>query len=591
MLTAARAVAPWGRRAVSGVRRRLGRLRQHLRDLAARRLPDWPEPERSGRAARPDPPDHRPEVRIEVDTVGGLRRQLSDPAAMVTTTHLEVVVRRWRPPMPGWSGRLGPLADVVRHEVCLPGAEVVQGGGGRASVTVTVSAPVPVARLVVAALAGLTPVGAPADPATAEPVREARRVGALAELDADAVVVDATTANPCGRRLYGPSLTAGRLTVADRGGEAWWRVTRVSSPSGLLVTGQVGQALDERQADTLARIGVLTADPVDGPGADPGDGPIEAVVEARALAQLAATGVVVSARALPASVRELLAPDLAELLGSPPPGLAADKLDWEIRSVRQRRAALRGHGATFALPRSSVAEYPSLARPAPVSALLVTRRPHLLSTAVTALAAQTYPDLEIVVGLHGIDPSPAERERLAALHPGLLLVDIPPQWNLGEALGEVTRRARGSLLAKVDDDDRYGPEHVWDLVLARDFSGATVAGKGAEFVYLRPRDLTVRRRMTSEAYAEVVAGGAMLIGRGDLEAVGGWRPMERHVDRGLLDRVLGDGGLIYRTHGFGFVYTRHGDGHTWDAGMDYFVRDATRRWDGQLRHDEFGDAG
>ena len=40
---------------------------------------------------------------------------------------------------------------------------------------------------------------------------------------------------------------------------------------------------------------------------------------------------------------------------------------------------------------------------------------------------------------------------------------------------------------KVDDDDRYGPEHIWDLVLARQFSGATVVGKGAEFVYLEPK--------------------------------------------------------------------------------------------------------
>jgi hypothetical protein len=563
---------------VSGVRRRLGRLRQHLRDLAARRLADWPEPEPGGEPAEASPV-FRPEVRIEVDTVGGLRRRLSDPVATVTTTYLGVVVRHWRPPVPGWSGRLGPLAGVVRHEICLPDAEVTQGGDGRASVAITVSAPLPVARLVVAALAGLTPVGAPAGPVSAEPVRQARRAGGPADLAGhDAVVIDASTANPRGRRLYGPSLTAGRLTVTDRGGEAWWRITRATDPSALLVTGRVGVALYERQAETLARIGVVTA--------DSGRGAVKPVVEARALAQLAATGVIVYAPALPEPVGELLAADLAGSLGTPPPDSGADPLDWELHSVRQRRAALRGHGTTFALPRLLG---PSPTRPAPVSALLVTRRPHLLATAVAALAAQTYPELEIVVGLHGFDPSPADRERLTALHPGVLLVDISPQWNLGEALGEVTRRARGSLLTKVDDDDRYGPEHVWDLVLAHDFAGATVTGKAAEFVYLRPVDLTVRRRMTGEQYADVVAGGAMLIGRGDLEAAGGWRPMERHVDRGLLDRVAEDGGVVYRTHGLGFVYTRHGDGHTWDAGLDYFVRDSARRWDGQLRHEEFGD--
>ena len=140
----------------------------------------------------------------------------------------------------------------------------------------------------------------------------------------------------------------------------------------------------------------------------------------------------------------------------------------------------------------------------------------------------------------------------------------------------------------MDDDDLYGPEHIWDLVLARHYSGAEVVGKGAEFVYLEPRDQTVRRRMGNEFYTDVVAGGTMLLAKGDLEAVGGWRPVTRSVDRALLDRVLADGGLVYRTHGFGFIYTRHGDGHTWDPGLDYFARDPVRTWNGLPPYEEFG---
>jgi hypothetical protein len=240
------------------------------------------------------------------------------------------------------------------------------------------------------------------------------------------------------------------------------------------------------------------------------------------------------------------------------------------------------------LRRALAGAHPQLGRPPSVSALLVTRRPQLVAAAVEALAAQTYPELEILVGLHGTGMDPADRDRLTARWPDVRLVELPAQWTFGEALGELTRRAAGSLLTKVDDDDRYGPEHVWDLVLARAYSGATVAGKGAEFVYVAPRELTVRRRMSTEAYAEAVAGGALLIARGDLEAVGGWRPMRWAVDRGLLDRVLRDGGLIYRTHGLGFVYTRHTNGHTWDPGLDYFLHDVTRRWVGPLTHEEFG---
>ena len=53
--------------------------------------------------------------------------------------------------------------------------------------------------------------------------------------------------------------------------------------------------------------------------------------------------------------------------------------------------------------------------------------------------------------------------------------------DIGLLGAEATRVAQGTLLTKVDDDDLYGPEHVWDLVLARCYSGAAVVGKGAEF--------------------------------------------------------------------------------------------------------------
>ena len=72
-------------------------------------------------------------------------------------------------------------------------------------------------------------------------------------------------------------------------------------------------------------------------------------------------------------------------------------------------------------------------------------------------------------------------------------------------LGLAPGRAQGTLLAKVDDDDTYGTEHIWDLVLARHYSGATLVGKGTEFVYLETLDTTVRRPSgVPEATGELV---------------------------------------------------------------------------------------
>jgi hypothetical protein len=301
----------------------------------------------------------------------------------------------------------------------------------------------------------------------------------------------------------------------------------------------------------------------------------DATAAASLLVQLAMTGVVVHAPSLPSSVADLLSAELRGILTEP----LSDEgpLGREIRSVRQRRAAIRTHSTRFV-----TAGAPS------VSAILATKRPRHLPSILAVIARQTYPNLEIVICLHGID-LPAEcTSVLAECGRPVQIVPVPADVAFGTALGLATARASGSLITKVDDDDTYGPEHIWDLVLARHYSGATLVGKGIEFVYLESADATVRRRSgRPESEDSIVAGGTMLIGRGDLEELGGWRPVPRSVDRGLLDRLARAGAVIYRTHPLGYVYHRRSDGHTWAASDDFFLRLPRQRWSGLLDLPEF----
>jgi hypothetical protein len=123
----------------------------------------------------------------------------------------------------------------------------------------------------------------------------------------------------------------------------------------------------------------------------------------------------------------------------------------------------------------------------------------------------------------------------------------------------------------MDDDDWYGPDFVRDLLLARRYSGAQVVGCFAEFNFLQPQWITTRRPDPSEIYRPLVAGGTMLIDRGFLRSIGGFRNTLKYVDAQLLTAVRAAGGAIYRTHGLGYVLRRGNHGHTWDPGMGYFV--------------------
>ncbi|WP_329109898.1 glycosyltransferase [Micromonospora sp. NBC_01699] len=550
--------------------------------------------------------------------VAGTPERLHDllhayPEALTPTTRARIVVVYWRSPRAGWSGRIGPLDHLVRHRVALPRMgrgpatvrlrlrhpaplrDIVRGAVDALGPTRPLPAPVSAnltgwgglpaylpAQLGASVVAGALPlssdirahdvvlrhptVAEPGGPAQDQPYAvavPAGRHGVTAPGGGTVLLVDARRINPKGRRAgaYRPDAPGVRLELDPRGNARRARGGADRHPLG-------GPGLDAATLATLRQVGVVECPPLTD------ERPVET---AALLVQLAMTGAVLRIPALPPRVAELIRPELRDLLTRPLP--AGDPLALEARSVRQRRAALRGHAAGFALPQVTADALPELARPPSVSAILATRRAEMLAGAVRAIVDQTYPELELVLCLHGIDLPAEVAALLAESGRPYEIVRVPAGTGFGAALGEATRRARGSLVTKFDDDDSYGVEHVWDLVLARHYSGATLVGKGAEFVFLETLGTTVRRPSGApESDGEVVAGGTMLLAKGDLEAVGGWRPVPRSVDYGVLDRLRRDGAAIYRTHPFGYVYHRRESGHTWDPGQQYFLDTAFARW-------------
>ncbi len=212
------------------------------------------------------------------------------------------------------------------------------------------------------------------------------------------------------------------------------------------------------------------------------------------------------------------------------------------------------------------------------SVLLTSRRPWIVARTLAAVASQTYPRLELVLTLHGNAEEFAGIDaRVAAMPLPATVVRVPGSATLGSALNAASAAASGTLLIKMDDDDLYGVDHVWDLVLAREYSGAELVGKVAQFVYLAASNRTVHtRRGQGELYRRYLAGGTLLIARSDLDRIGGWRNVPLGVDMALEEDVVQAGGGVYTTHGTGFMLVRHGRSHTWETGDDFFLGLADR---------------
>lgn len=297
---------------------------------------------------------------------------------------------------------------------------------------------------------------------------------------------------------------------------------------------------------------------------------------ASALSRLAACGVAPRLADADERLRPLLGDNLYRLMTADMNGMNAH--ERELMSVKMRRLAQRHHSAFGSAHQHSPERLPI------VSVLLATRRPQFLEYALDSVAKQTYPRLELIIALHGEGFDDAALQIAEFPRPSKML-RLPASEPLGAVLNDAAQAADGALLAKMDDDDVYDADHIWDLALAHNYSGAQLVGKWQEFVYLTASDRTIYwRDGHSERYhSSALAGGTFLISRHAFDRAGGWRNVPASVDTFLVEDVLRSGGRVYRTHGFGYMMVRHGFRHTWnsrDGSDDDLLAIAARVWRG-----------
>lgn len=303
----------------------------------------------------------------------------------------------------------------------------------------------------------------------------------------------------------------------------------------------------------------------------------DTIQRAGALVRLLAAGVPVYLADREPELGALLGSDLYELLTTDLRD--ADERSRELASIQMRRCALRDHTFRSRARQLSQGLLPDPPKVPRVSILLATNRPHRLAWAMANVGRQNYPCLELVLATHGegfdADMLANVTERLAM---PATVVPVAADRPLGTVLNVATRAATGTLLTKMDDDDLYGPDHVWDLVLAHEYSGAQLVGKDMEFVFLGKTNQTVRQwPVARETFCRHVSGAALLISRHDLDHIGGWRRVRRAVDAALIEDVHRAGATVYRTHNTGFIHVRHEHGHTWDVTEQRLSREAVMR--------------
>jgi glycosyltransferase involved in cell wall biosynthesis len=241
--------------------------------------------------------------------------------------------------------------------------------------------------------------------------------------------------------------------------------------------------------------------------------------------------------------------------------------------------------------RSKIKKYPTL------TVLVSTVRSDDLTHLLIQLQNQSLATFDLIIGLHTIELSVTHKKQIAALGRRKVKVStrkFSQESNLGTILSSLALESTGQYIAKMDDDDYYGPEHLRDLLDAAIDTGADVVGRAMNYVYLEPLELTVRRFSPSgtqavELWSDWVCGGTILAKREVAEAAGWFGADETAVDRYLLSAVTNNGGKIWRTFGAGYIYRRTFTFHTYVTNYSKYLNGANDQVVGIWNHPIFGE--
>lgn len=198
-----------------------------------------------------------------------------------------------------------------------------------------------------------------------------------------------------------------------------------------------------------------------------------------------------------------------------------------------------------------------------VSALISTNRPQQLRHVLRSMRAQEGVDLEILVLCHGFDLSAKQEADLEREFGPVKWLAATSDVPLGECYNRLARAASGEVVAKIDDDDLYGPYYLFDSLMAMDYSGADIVGKGAHYLTLKNLDATVLRFPDAEHKYRDFVSGPTIVAKRAVVLENPFPKLWRGEDTGFLRAARDNGCVIYSASRFGFVQVRSSTGHTW----------------------------
>ncbi|MGP5666152.1 glycosyltransferase family protein [Glutamicibacter arilaitensis] len=220
-----------------------------------------------------------------------------------------------------------------------------------------------------------------------------------------------------------------------------------------------------------------------------------------------------------------------------------------------------------------------------VSAVVSTIRPHQLQHIFETVGKQKAVEVELILVAHKFTTEAATISAMAKATgvENYHLIEKGDESTLGDCLNVAVAKASGDFITKMDDDDLYGEHYLFDQISALRFSGASIVGKQAHYMYLADSEATLLRFAGREHRFTNLVMGPTILGHASVFRETPFGTRNRGEDTKFLKDVIERGGTIYSSDRFNFTQMRGNDGaaHTWDLTDAELTATGSIQWFGR----------
>lgn len=217
-----------------------------------------------------------------------------------------------------------------------------------------------------------------------------------------------------------------------------------------------------------------------------------------------------------------------------------------------------------------------------VSIITPTKEPGDYVRIIENAFAQTHDKLELVVGFgylysesdvaYFIDRFEEESRRTGRTI-RLRHVHFREKVLLGYKLNVLMHEAMGEVIAKMDDDDYYGPNYVSDMLLPMRWGNFDLIGKNQTFWYDVQSNKYYLKNLRGAHRTMDLVFGATFVGRRTMFLRNPFPERRTGEDTLQLAQLKSNGYHIYSADPFNFCITRRASQHTWDLPAGFWEKD------------------